>query len=765
MPRFLVGIPVHSEPQGLKASLASLAANTLQDFDLLLLGDGPDEETRATLTAMAGIPQSNVDQPRGLAAAFNRLLRHTSAEIYIFLESGAQVAPGWLDCLLQATQSYPQCGLAGPSTNRGWNEQCIYPTARDSADEIARIALVAQRRFGAACRTLQPLHSLGDFCYLVRRGVVDAIGEADEAYELGPCWEMDYNIRAARAGFLGFWACASYVHRAPATARRQRDEAIYLETGKHLYQDKFCGLRLRGLKGDYRSHCRGSACSNFAPPALIQIRHPAPAFVSAPYSAPAASVTVTVTEMPLVSCIMPTNNRRAFLPRSLRCFFSQDYPNLELVVVDDGADPISDLIPKDHRIRHWRLPKKLSVGGKRNYANARAKGTFIVHWDDDDWYTPSRVRRQIAPLLQSRAQVSGTSTLYYYNHEKDQAFRYEYRGNRPWVTGNTLAYRRVLWERRPFESIQVAEDVKFLAPLAPELICDLRDLELCVGTIHPANVSPKLTNGSFWAPEPAEKVRAILGREVSLTAPEPTASTYFPLVSCIMPTFNRRPFIPLALACFRDQTYPNKELLVVDDGTDPVADLIQQDELVRYIRLERRLNVGAKRNLACEQARGTFIAHWDDDDWYSPERLTLQVAPLRAGTHDLTGLLSSHILQMPDARFWTTNETLRRRMFVGEIVAGTLVYDRSLWLHGIRYPEINLAEDALFIRRATEKRKRILRLSSPGTFIYLRHGQNTWKFDSGRFLDPSGWMLAANPPGFSADLLEAYRCASLQAGR
>jgi len=757
MPNIAIGVPVHAEPGRLKTTLAGIAAHTNHDFQLLLLADDPDDETRAALAGMSHIAQSNVDVAKGAAAGFNRLLHHTSADIYIFLESGAQVAPGWLDCLLVASQQYPHCGLAGPSTNRGWNEQCIYPTARDAEDEIARIALVAKRRFGAACRTLQPLHSLGDFCYLVKREVVEAIGEADEAYGLGPCWEMDYNIRAARAGFQGFWACAAYVHRAPFTPRRQSEEEKRFEASKHLYQDKFCGLRLRGIKNDYRPHCRGSACANFAPADLIQIRHPAPAATVNP----SVPCNLSVMDSPLVSCIMPTCDRRSFIPRALRCFLSQQYANLELVVVDDGSDPISDLLPNDARIRYCRLPEKLAVGAKRNYANARARGLFIVHWDDDDWYAPSRVRRQIAPLLQTKAQVSGTSTLYYYHHDKNQAFRYQYRASRPWVSGNTLAYRKELWERRPFEPIQVAEDVKFLAALPADLICDLKDLELCVGAIHSSNVSPKATGGAFWAPEAAEKVRSIMGGDPLLTGPS-AREPDVPLVSCIMPTFNRRPFVSLAVACFQHQSYPNKELVVVDDGSDPVEDLVQGDAQLRYIRLSRRHSIGAKRNLACGQARGAFIAHWDDDDWYSPARLSAQLDPLLAETHDLTGLVNSYLLQMPDGRFWTTNEALHRRMFVGDMHGGTVVYRRSLWLNGIRYPEVDLAEDAMFIRRAAETRKRMLRLSNPGLFIYLRHGKNTWRFESGRFLDPAGWMSATAPAGFTAEMLEAYRIASLQ---
>lgn len=752
MPSILIGVHVHAEPDRLKATLESLSTNTRHAFDLLLLPDGPDDETKVALSGLNNVAQSRTDTPKGAAACFNRLLHHSSADLYVLLESGAQVGPGWLDGLMVAVRRYPKSGLAGPSTNRAWNEQCVFPTAREGSDEIARIAAVAARRFGATCRTLEPLHSLADFCYLVRREVVEAIAEADEAYGLGPCWEMDYNIRAARAGFQALWACAAYVHRAPFTARRQREEAERFEASKHLYQDKFCGLRLLGLKNDYRPHCRGSACPNFAPAHLIQLRRPSPEPVPRPAQ--------VLTEWPLVSCIMPSYNRRRYIPRSLRCFYSQDYPNLELVVVDDGTDSISDLVPSDPRIHYWRLTEKLSVGAKRNYANARARGKFIIHWDDDDWYCPSRVRCQITPLLENRAQVSGSSTLYYYNQEKDQAFRYEYRGTVcAWLGG--LAYPKSVWEQHPFEPIQVAEDVKFLASIPPGSRFDLKDPTLCVAALHPANVSPKVTGGAFWSPEPAEKIRAILGPEAALPGPEAKSESQLPLVSCIMPTYNRRPFVSLSLSCFQRQTYPNKELLVVDDGSDAVGDLLQEYPRVRYIRANRRLTIGAKRNLACERAEGELIAHWDDDDWYSPERLAEQIKPLCAQTHDLTGLASTYVLQMPAGQFWSTTPELHRRMFVADIHGGTLLFRKSLWLEGIRYPEVNLAEDAGLLRRAMSTRKRILRLDNPGLFIYLRHGKNTWKFESGRFLDPSGWRSLPPPPGFSSEMLRSYRLACL----
>ena len=57
----------------------------------------------------------------------------------------------------------------------------------------------------------------------------------------------------------------------------------------------------------------------------------------------------------LVTCIMPTRNRRRFVPHAIECFLAQDYPHLELLVADDGEDAIADLLPADPRVRYLRM--------------------------------------------------------------------------------------------------------------------------------------------------------------------------------------------------------------------------------------------------------------------------------------------------------------------------------------------------------------------------------------------------------------------------
>ncbi len=782
---------MHAEPERLSETLASVRQNTSHSTELLILPDGPDLPTREALAAITDVPQLGTEAALGAPACFNRLVASDDAELFVLLESGALPGPGWLDTLVAAFDADPRNGLAGPSTNRCWNEQAIFPRSGSTPEEIGHAARTTASRYGLTLRTLEPLYSLADFCYVVRREVVEAIGDADERYGLGPCWEMDYNIRAARSGFRSVWACGAYVYRAPFTARRQQEEALRFESAKQLYQDKFCGARLAGRKRDYRAHCRGDACPNFAPPALIESRHSIelrqrkddvvlqqpPALPAKPGSADARSpLDLSVsTPNPLVSCMMPTSNRRPFVSQAIRCFLRQDYANAELLILDDGSESAADIVPKDSRIRYLRLEGKRTVGAKRNLACEQAQGEFIVHWDDDDWYPASRVRMQVEALLSRQCDLCGSSRVFYYEPAMDRAWRYEYThaGSTPWVAGNTLAYRKEFWERNRFAEIQVGEDTRFLQSSATTAVHDLKDPGLCVATIHSANTSPKHPGGAYWIRQSVAQIHQLLGDDrhfyktaLRLTRQNEAAQSesreVLPLVSCIMPTYNRRAFVRFALSYFLYQDYPNKELIVIDDGNDPVADLADGLPGVRYIRRPARMSIGAKRNLGCAEAQGEIIAHWDDDDWYAPDRLRYQVAPLLAGEGDLTGLENAFVLELPSGVFWTTQRRLHQRMFVGDVHGGTLVYRRELWQQGLRYPEVNLAEDAALLQQAVTRGRRLVRLTNPGVFVYVRHGSNAWReCTPGSFLDPAGWQRIARPSMLPETVVATYKSSHL----
>jgi len=113
-----------------------------------------------------------------------------------------------------------------------------------------------------------------------------------------------------------------------------------------------------------------------------------------------------------------------------------------------------------------------------------------------------------------------------------------------------------------------------------------------------------------------------------------------PLVSVCTPTFNRRPFIPAMLQCFAHQTYPRDrmEWVIIDDGTDPIEDLVSQHPCVKYFRLEEKISLGKKRNMMHEKARGDIIVYMDDDDYYPPERVSHAVDTLLDHRKRKTGI-------------------------------------------------------------------------------------------------------------------------------
>src|SRR5260370_34619653 len=125
-----------------------------------------------------------------------------------------------------------------------------------------------------------------------------------------------------------------------------------------------------------------------------------------------------------------------------------------------------------------------------------------------------------------------------------------------------------------------------------------------------------------------------------------------PLVSCILPTRNRRRFLNQAISYFLRQEYEPRELIVLDDGEDDVSDVPPQDERVRYVRFDRRLPLGEKRNRGCAVARGALIANWDDDDWIAPSRLRLQVEQLLAAGAEACGARELLHLRLAAGEAW-----------------------------------------------------------------------------------------------------------------
>lgn len=197
-------------------------------------------------------------------------------------------------------------------------------------------------------------------------------------------------------------------------------------------------------------------------------------------------------------------------------------------------------------------------------------------------------------------------------------------------------------------------------------------------------------------------------------------------VSCLMVTANRPQFVARAISHFEEQTHARRELVIIDDGEIDLSNIVDrspQRGLIRYYRLssDSGLNLGQLRNKSIEVADGNWCIQWDDDEWYHPQRIEVQLAEAMnrgVGSSALKWTLM-HINDggvMQDKLF---------RADTGLATPGTLLFHRDA---GIDYRPLSRNEDGFFMREVCDKVGiAVLGRDSSHLFIRVFHGGNTWE--------------------------------------
>jgi glycosyltransferase involved in cell wall biosynthesis len=188
------------------------------------------------------------------------------------------------------------------------------------------------------------------------------------------------------------------------------------------------------------------------------------------------------------------------------------------------------------------------------------------------------------------------------------------------------------------------------------------------------------------------------------------------MVSCVMATANRPHFFRQALRYFERQTYPNRELIVVDDGEVPVGDLCAGRDSVRYVRLEGRRETGTKLNIGVEHARGSVLHKLDDDDYYSPDFLATSVRFLPAANRERSMVARDCFLVL------FAGETEVRYSGHGWTAGGTLCFYRELWTR-IPFRDLSGWADSAFLQ---DHDPELTLVCAPEEYWLVRHGRNTW---------------------------------------
>lgn len=226
------------------------------------------------------------------------------------------------------------------------------------------------------------------------------------------------------------------------------------------------------------------------------------------------------------------------------------------------------------------------------------------------------------------------------------------------------------------------------------------------------------------------KNRSAAAQAAAAATIEKSSPEYFkkyPFVSVCTPTFNRRPFIHAMISCFNAQDYPHDrmEWIIIDDGTDPVEDLIASHPRVKYFKYDTKMTLGKKRNLLHEKSRGEILVYMDDDDYYPPKRVSHAVEmlvshpdALCAGSSEIY-IYFKHIQQMKRFGPYGPNHA----------TAGTFAFKRKLIKNNRYNDDACLAEERAFLKDYTVP---FVQLDPMKVILVFSHEHNT--FDKRKLL-------------------------------
>ncbi|MFY7728680.1 MAG: glycosyltransferase [Flavobacterium sp.] len=193
-----------------------------------------------------------------------------------------------------------------------------------------------------------------------------------------------------------------------------------------------------------------------------------------------------------------------------------------------------------------------------------------------------------------------------------------------------------------------------------------------------------------------------------------------PFVSICTPTFNRRPFIPMIIKCFENQTYPRDKMewIIVDDGSDKIEDLVAHLPYVRYFKYDEKMTLGKKRNISNDMAKGDIIVYMDDDDYYPPERVKHAVERLRESKALCAGSSAMFI------HFKHINKMLQFGPYgPNHATAATFAFKKEL-LQKTRFDEeSSVAEERKFLKEYTIP---FVQLDSTKSILVFSHNHNSF---------------------------------------
>ena len=478
---------------------------------------------------------------------------------------------------------------------------------------------------------------------------------------------------------------------------------------------------------------------------------------------------------PKVSIIIPVYNGSKYMRGAIDSALNQTYDNVEVIVVNDASDDEGESakIARSYgdRIRYFENAVNGGVSTALNLGIEKMTGDYFSWLSHDDYYYHDKVERQIE-FLKDREDKNvflygnysllqdGLITPITHNHVM-LTRKPRYSLLRGCVNGLTVLLPKSIIDdigefnadlrtmqdydywRRVGAKYDFVHMEDFLAitrlhaeqgtkvspavfsegnPLWIEMIEDLPDAEKIryEGTLY--NYYREMAR--FLEQTPYSGALEFCRERMEVLDAELRATPFNPKVSIIIPFHNRVEQTLVALDSALRQTYPNIEVLLIDDGSDtdigPLSAVALAHDNVEIITLGQNLGPAVARNTGIDRASGEYVAFLDSDDEFLPSKIEVQIEAMKRFNPNFsytaytrrtedgdTYMCSPHLtgLVMPQliagAPIATPTVMIRKSFldehdlrFNEQMRTGE---DTCLWLDCAKYSDILLVEEALTV--------------------------------------------------------------------
>ncbi|HEX3249364.1 MAG TPA: glycosyltransferase, partial [Pyrinomonadaceae bacterium] len=203
-----------------------------------------------------------------------------------------------------------------------------------------------------------------------------------------------------------------------------------------------------------------------------------------------------------------------------------------------------------------------------------------------------------------------------------------------------------------------------------------------------------------------------------------------PKISCLTVTLNRLVLLKEAIQCYCRQTYQNRELIIVTDGTpryrqaidDYLSSLGRSDIQLVYVD-EPGQSLGALRNISLDSASGDIVCQWDDDDLNHPQRLKRQFDHLNAARANACCFTDQLQFFVHERKLYWSDWRIDEPTPNAHLIPGTLMSHHDT---RFRYPLASAGEDSGLLNHIM-KTGTVVPFEDAGFLnIYSYHGRNVF---------------------------------------